>query len=52
VIARLVLTGLDDFIAVLSGRTQTVQYMHDLMHQYGPAPESWLPAFIEGRTAL
>ncbi len=52
VIARLDLTGLDDFIAVLSGRTQTVQYMHDLMHQYGPAPENWLPAFIEGRNAL
>ncbi len=52
VIARLDLTGLDDFIAVLSGRTQTVQYMQDLIRQYGPAPESWLPAFIEGRNAL
>jgi type IV secretion system protein VirB4 len=52
VIARLDLTGLDDFIAVLSGRTQTVQYMHDLMQKFGPSPENWLPAFIEGRNAL
>lgn len=52
VIAKLDLSGMDDFIAVLSGRTQTVQYMHDLIEKHGPAPENWLPPFIEGRNAL
>ncbi len=51
-IAKLDLTGLDDFIAVLSGRAQTVQFMHDLIQQYGAKPEEWLTPFIEGRKAL
>jgi type IV secretion system protein VirB4 len=52
VIAKLDLTGMDDFIAVLSGRTQTVQFMHDLIGDYGVEPEYWLPKFIEGRNRL
>lgn len=45
VIARLDLTGLDDFIAVLSGRTETVRKMEELISIYGNAPEDWLPHF-------
>lgn len=52
VIARLDLTGLDDYIAVLSGRTQTVRYMHDLIEKHGDTPEAWLPIFTEGRKSL
>ena len=52
IIARLDLTGLDDYIAVLSGRTQTVRYMHDLIEKHGNAPEAWLPIFTEGRKTL
>ncbi len=52
VIAKLDLTGMDDFIAVLSGRTQTVHFMHDLIAEYGVEPEYWLPRFIEGKNRL
>lgn len=51
VIAKLDLTGLDDFIAILSGRTQTVQFMHELIQKHGPEPKKWLHPFIEGRKA-
>jgi len=49
VIAKLDLSGMDDFIAVLSGRTQTVQLMHDLIRQHGPDPEQWLEHFHKER---
>jgi type IV secretion system protein VirB4 len=45
VVARLDLTGLDDYIAVLSGRTETVQLMHKLIENYGDTPDQWLPHF-------
>ena len=47
VIARLDLGGLDDFVAVLSGRTESVKLMHDIMEQTGTSPEQWLPRFLE-----
>ncbi len=52
VIARLDLGGMDDFVAVLSGRTETVQLMHDIMEQTGASPEQWLPRFLESRSKL
>lgn len=52
VIARLDLSGLDDYIAVLSGRTQTIRYMQDLIEKHGKSPEAWLPIFIQGRKSL
>ena len=45
VIARLDLRGLDDFIAVLSGRTESVHKMEELIGLYGTDPECWLPHF-------
>ncbi|MFH1159241.1 MAG: VirB4 family type IV secretion/conjugal transfer ATPase, partial [Pseudomonadota bacterium] len=52
VIARLDLSGMDDFVAVLSGRTETVRLMHDLMDQYGSSPDDWLPRFLIRRKQL
>lgn len=46
------LTGLEDLVAVLSGRAATVALMERLRAGHGPAPEEWLPAFRrEWRTA-
>ena len=45
VIAKLDLSGLEDYIAVLSGRTESVAIMQDLVKKYGTAPEQWLPHF-------
>lgn len=52
VIARLDLSGLDDFIAVLSGRTESVRRMEDLISIHGDTPELWLPHFINGQRKL
>jgi len=51
VIAKLDLTGLDEFIAVLSGRTESVRVLEKLMEDHGTSPESWLPHFTNGRAA-
>lgn len=40
------LTGMEDFVAVLSGRPKTVQLMETLIAQHGPAPEQWLKPFM------
>ena len=52
VIARLDLAGMEDFIAVLSGRTETVTLMNELMEKHGSSPEDWLPAFHARRKHL
>lgn len=39
------LSGLDDLVAVLSGRAGTVQLMERLIDEWGPEPASWLPHF-------
>ena len=49
VIARLDLSGLDDFIAILSGRTESVGKMDELISLYGKEPEQWLPHFYAWR---
>jgi type IV secretion system protein VirB4 len=46
------LSGLEELVAVLSGRASTVALMERLRAAHGPAPEAWLPAFLrEWRTA-
>jgi type IV secretion system protein VirB4 len=45
VVARLDLSGMDDAIAVLSGRAETLQLMEQARAQKGPRPEEWLPYF-------
>ena len=39
------LSGLDDLVAVLSGRARTVRLMERLIAEVGPKPEAWLPRF-------
>ena len=45
VACELDLSGMDDLVAVLSGRTRTVRLMERLIEEHGPAPEAWLPVF-------
>jgi len=49
VIARLDLTGEDDLIAVLSGRTATVNLLDEIRKQVGDEPEDWMPIFQRRR---
>ncbi|MCK5519409.1 MAG: VirB4 family type IV secretion/conjugal transfer ATPase, partial [Alphaproteobacteria bacterium] len=52
VIARLDLSGMEDFVSVLSGRTETVRLMQELIESHGPANENWLPLFLKSRKSL
>lgn len=45
IVARINLSGMDDIINVLSGRSETVILMHELMEKYGTNPEKWLHHF-------
>ena len=45
VACELNLTGMEDFVAVLSGRERTLRLMERLISQHGPAPDAWLPSF-------
>lgn len=49
VIAKLDLSNMDDFIAVLSGRTETVKLLEEIMKDKGKSPEDWLDTFLERR---
>jgi type IV secretion system protein VirB4 len=46
VIAKLDLNNMDDFIAVLSGRTETVKLLEEIMKEKGKSPEDWLDTFL------
>lgn len=45
VACELDLTGLEDLVAVLSGRASTVRLMERLIAEQGAAPAAWLPRF-------
>ena len=45
VACELDMTGMDDLVAVLSGRARTVRLMEELISEFGPEPEAWLPVF-------
>lgn len=45
VVAQLDLKGFDFEISVLSARKHTIKFMNELIEQYGPEPEQWLPHF-------
>ena len=49
VVVELDLAGLDDALAVLSGRTETIAVMTRAIAEAGPDPDDWLPAFHRGR---
>lgn len=51
VLARLDLSGLDDIIAVLSGRAETVALLDTIRAETGDDPDTWLPRFYEERRA-
>ena len=48
-VAKLDLAGLDDEIAVLSGRTETVNLLKTIREEVGDDPATWLPIFHERR---
>lgn len=47
VVARLDLRGMDDIVNILSGRTDTVLLLYDIIKRYGDNPEDWLPVFYK-----
>ena len=49
VIARLDLAGLDDTLAVLSGREETVGLLDQIRAEVGDDPADWLPLFHQRR---
>ena len=44
-VAQLDLSGMDDALAVISGRTRTVELMNRLRSDHGDDPDQWLPEF-------
>jgi type IV secretion system protein VirB4 len=51
VVCQLDLKGFSQELAVISGRSATVDLMKRLIATYGPAPEDWLPFFYQGAEA-
>ena len=49
VVVELTLGGLDDALAVLSGRTETVELLDRLRARHGDDPKVWIPRFSELR---
>ncbi len=52
VVVRVNLKGLDDEIAVISGRESTVKLLDDIRKEVGDDLQSWLPLFHERRKHL
>ncbi len=52
VVAELPLDGLDDALAVLSGRTETVDLLDRIRAAHGDAPAQWLEPFYHARRLL
>ncbi|GGI82601.1 VirB4 family type IV secretion/conjugal transfer ATPase [Legionella impletisoli] len=46
-LCKLDLNGLQEFIRVLSGNTQSVKLLNEIMAKAGNAPDVWLPEFFE-----
>ena len=49
VVAQLDLKGFDDELAVLSSRRSNINYVAQLIAEYGPDPDAWLPIFKQNR---
>jgi type IV secretion system protein VirB4 len=47
VIAKIDLSGMEDIINVLSGRSETILLLKNLIQEYGEEPENWLKAFYK-----
>lgn len=50
--ATLDLTGMEEWIPLLSGNSDTVKLLHSLMQEYGKDPQKWLPAYLKQAAAL
>ena len=48
VLARLILSGMDDILTVLSGRESTVRRLDQLRERLGDHPADWLPELVAG----
>ena len=46
VIAKLDLSGMNDFISILSGRTENIRILDEVREEFS-TPEEWIPHFIE-----
>jgi type IV secretion system protein VirB4 len=46
-VAKVNLSGMDNIVNVLSGRTETVLLLDELRAKYGDVPEKWLPVFYQ-----
>lgn len=49
VVARLNLKGMDDALAILSGRKETVALLDEIRAEHGDDPKVWMPIFQERR---
>lgn len=47
VICEFDLAGMREYVAVLSGRANTVRFAEQLRRQFGENPDHWLPAFMQ-----
>lgn len=52
VVAQLDLSGLDDALAILSGRAETVELLDRLRAEHGDDPARWMPLFQTARRLL
>ncbi len=52
VIAKLDMSGMEDEIAILSGRAETVNLLDSIRAEVGDSPEDWLPIFCQRRKEL
>jgi type IV secretion system protein VirB4 len=51
VVAELNLNGLDNELAILSGRTEYLPILEQVLGEFGPNPDAWLPQFHHRRAA-
>ncbi len=47
VVAKIDLSGMNDFIEVLSARADTIRVLDKIREEVGDEPETWLPIFID-----
>ncbi|MES9903243.1 MAG: VirB4 family type IV secretion/conjugal transfer ATPase [Sedimenticola sp.] len=52
IVAKLNLNGMDDVLAILSGREETVTLLDEIRQEFGDDPEIWMPIFHEKREQL
>ncbi|MES9906756.1 MAG: VirB4 family type IV secretion/conjugal transfer ATPase [Sedimenticola sp.] len=52
IVAKLNLNGMDDVIAILSGRKETISLLDEIRQEFGDDPKIWMPIFHEKRKQL